>query len=867
MPKLPDLSRGPVSTVQQRGINIASQQAGSYGVQSARAIASGLGKVADAAHKVHTSEEEKRDSLQALEADNAVEKGLTELEAELERDTNYDMHEAVYGARSAQIIDSALAGVSNKELAGRLRERYAGKVIGRQDRVRAGAERGKNDNMVAALNQNWSDRKDLMGSVNTPRGNIPGMLDKQLAELRYLRDNRTISAVEFQRQQEQAIADSALVAAKRLVVEESPEAAEAYIKDYMAARKAGNLRQDIKPPTMSGNRIERDEVTRIMSPKDFFGPGVNVDELPLGMRESNNPGNLKYSGSPFQRKQYYGMMGPSKARDQGDPQILFSNPLAGMASAAKLALVKNTQGNLRSVRQLITDKNGWTPGFTSAAENIAKTMGVSVDRPLDLRDPDMMKRFMRALITQEHGPAGKLYDDKLVSDGVDIALGVKPPEVKSEPLPPVAKDAGAPEEVKVPANVAEAHRIFGRLSDVQLEELRSKIHKEISKKKSDREVLDKANLNGIVKRIRETGSISEADKAAIDGVKSYNPKLYAEFDLAREEAVYYAEGQQIIKADPNEPDGRRAVPLEEMTPEELTDHVERLQKHANRPEASGREVLARTNALNDIKAKIKKIQDQRKTDPGASVARDPAVMAATDRLDRFGITVVSGEGPDQAGEQMPPALGQLPEQLSLEAQQTYTRDMFEKRKEAQIKVGITPEEASYVTLAQAKRLLVHSKGGGTEAEFEKKLEDAYQTALEWTGDEKMAGQIVADAYKIQVKGEREERKSKVAAIAERGNDALTPAQKRRLQEVQYNADLLDFSGLEKGKIPETPAPTGAAIEWLKANISDPKAVAAFRRTFGDAALANSLMETPEAPKPMEGVDRWGRPAKSSSSWW
>ena len=50
-------------------------------------------------------------------------------------------------------------------------------------------------------------------------------------------------------------------------------------------------------------------------------------KLPAGMR-NNNPGNLKWSGSSWQRKNFSGMLGPSTTHgagntDQGDPQIAF----------------------------------------------------------------------------------------------------------------------------------------------------------------------------------------------------------------------------------------------------------------------------------------------------------------------------------------------------------------------------------------------------------------------------------------------------------------------------------------------------------------------------------------------------------------
>lgn len=190
-----------------------------------------------------------------------------------------------------------------------------------------------------------------------------------------------------------------------------------------------------------------------VSPEEYFrGKGVNVAQLPLGMRISNNPGNLKYSGSDWQRQNLFGLVGPSTAKDQGDAQAQFANPLAGMASAVRLAQTKFNAHGLDTVEKIITDKTqGWTPGFKGAADNIARQMGVSPTDKIDLNDPATMGKFMRALIAQEHGDAGKLYDDALIKQGVDIAMGkgaqpVRVADARMNLGGPKAQDEGRPAE-------------------------------------------------------------------------------------------------------------------------------------------------------------------------------------------------------------------------------------------------------------------------------------------------------------------------------------------------------------------------------------------------------------------------------------
>jgi hypothetical protein len=60
---------------------------------------------------------------------------------------------------------------------------------------------------------------------------------------------------------------------------------------------------------------------------------------------------------------------------------------------------------------LIAGDMGWTPGNTSAAANVAKTMGIAPDADMNLSDPKQMSAFLRALTQQEHGSAAKLYGD------------------------------------------------------------------------------------------------------------------------------------------------------------------------------------------------------------------------------------------------------------------------------------------------------------------------------------------------------------------------------------------------------------------------------------------------------------------------
>ncbi|MET3868344.1 hypothetical protein ABIC20_005653 [Methylobacterium radiotolerans] len=179
------------------------------------------------------------------------------------------------------------------------------------------------------------------------------------------------------------------------------------------------------------------EAPQAQEPKEYFGQDVDVSRLPAGMR-NNNPGNLKYSGSEWQRRNFPGMVGPSQNTDQGSPQIVFNSPEAGMRAAARLALTK-FDGGADTLQKIIAGANGWTPGHPTAPANIAKTMGIGPNDRLDLRDPAQMQKFLRGLLWQEHGPSNLLYKDDTLQRAAEAALG-RGGEAGSGPLSRSGKD-------------------------------------------------------------------------------------------------------------------------------------------------------------------------------------------------------------------------------------------------------------------------------------------------------------------------------------------------------------------------------------------------------------------------------------------
>lgn len=162
--------------------------------------------------------------------------------------------------------------------------------------------------------------------------------------------------------------------------------------------------------------------------EEFLKQNWGNGEIPAWMR-NNNPFNMKYTNSPFQRTNYVGMVWPSKNTDQWDPQIIFSSPEAGMYSGVVLVLHKYKNRWLNTVRKILADANGLTSDKTagnalwnSAAEQIAKRMWVSPDQELVLSEPKTMQSFIRSYITQEHWSAWSLYNDTMIGAAVEKVI-------------------------------------------------------------------------------------------------------------------------------------------------------------------------------------------------------------------------------------------------------------------------------------------------------------------------------------------------------------------------------------------------------------------------------------------------------------
>jgi len=200
--------------------------------------------------------------------------------------------------------------------------------------------------------------------------------------------------------------------------------------------------------------------------KYTIGNTLNVNSFYGGQKvsmggRSFNPGNIKYSGSDWQKQALSKYMaGVSSEKDEGTNQIMFKNPVAGAAASTRLTMAYVTGKKVKNIQEYVAY---YTPGNVAGhSAHIAKLMGVSPTANLNWRDPNVMYRFERAKQIAEVGKATyeAMGGDRMAMRGVMHAFkndGVSSGFVNEIPKSVTAffetQPAGAkqPENAKQPA--------------------------------------------------------------------------------------------------------------------------------------------------------------------------------------------------------------------------------------------------------------------------------------------------------------------------------------------------------------------------------------------------------------------------------
>ncbi|MDR2991917.1 MAG: hypothetical protein LBU72_08360 [Burkholderiaceae bacterium] len=142
-------------------------------------------------------------------------------------------------------------------------------------------------------------------------------------------------------------------------------------------------------------------------------------KLPRNFR-NNNPGNLNYAGQP----------GAVKESGPGGRFAVFSSAELGLRAMSKQIQLHGSRG-LNTVQSLITT---WAPpkdhNNTGAyIASVAREMGVSPTKPLDMSSPDTLSKLMPAMIKVESGGKNP-YSQQMIADAAAFKRGT--------PLPPDA---------------------------------------------------------------------------------------------------------------------------------------------------------------------------------------------------------------------------------------------------------------------------------------------------------------------------------------------------------------------------------------------------------------------------------------------
>lgn len=138
--------------------------------------------------------------------------------------------------------------------------------------------------------------------------------------------------------------------------------------------------------------------------------------VPRGIR-NNNPGNLRLTDIAW--------LGERACGD--DPEFeAFESPVYGIRALAKLLLRYYRVYRLKSVGAIVSRYAPPTENDTLAyVDDVATALRVEPDAPLDLDDPAVLRRLVRAIIRHENGrrPDGAdWYGAAEIDEGVKLAM-------------------------------------------------------------------------------------------------------------------------------------------------------------------------------------------------------------------------------------------------------------------------------------------------------------------------------------------------------------------------------------------------------------------------------------------------------------
>lgn len=157
-------------------------------------------------------------------------------------------------------------------------------------------------------------------------------------------------------------------------------------------------------------QIGPDTVPDILPPETFLESiGLMTGKQTRGER-NNNPGNIRISAAAWLGK----VPGGDAAFET------FVSPESGIRALAITLKTYQQKYGLRTVQQIV---NRWAPpseNNTSAyVRAVASAVGVQANDPVDLNNPDVLRRLVAAIIAHENGR--NIYSLAAIDSGISMA--------------------------------------------------------------------------------------------------------------------------------------------------------------------------------------------------------------------------------------------------------------------------------------------------------------------------------------------------------------------------------------------------------------------------------------------------------------
>jgi hypothetical protein len=139
-------------------------------------------------------------------------------------------------------------------------------------------------------------------------------------------------------------------------------------------------------------------------------PRINGKWVPRGLA-NNNPGNIRKSPSKW--------LGEVEGED--DAFESFAVPEYGIRAMAKLLINYQVRRGLDTIEEVI---GRWAPPIendtNSYVDSVARTTNISKFKVLNMKDPELLKRLIKAIIVHENGY--NPYEDSVIDEGIRLAL-------------------------------------------------------------------------------------------------------------------------------------------------------------------------------------------------------------------------------------------------------------------------------------------------------------------------------------------------------------------------------------------------------------------------------------------------------------